>query len=110
MFRDINEVVDDNKAAGQHFFSPDTMRFFGSRVGKRLYGGMYFVTSEKLPHSGEARRYTVRRALPDGGIVTVGEFQQFATSADAVRAIKGILAPVRAHERSEARGGMEVEQ
>lgn len=46
-FDDLWDVEEANRRAGQHFFSPDTMRFFKSRVHSALYGGRFFVTSEK---------------------------------------------------------------
>jgi hypothetical protein len=65
------------EAKGQ-FFSSGNMEFFGSRVLETVYqgpGGVYFVTSEKKPHSDSPRRYTVRVYSPETRSVrTVGEF------------------------------------
>ncbi len=61
---DISGIKDAVKRAGSHFFDADAMRFFGSRVDSATYAGpdgWYFVTSEKRPHSDDARGYTVRR-------------------------------------------------
>lgn len=73
-----------------HWFDKDTLRFFGSRISKRVYpapNGTYFVSSERNGDS--PRLYTVRLAFLDAGkaeIRTVGEFQGFVTSAAAHRA------------------------
>jgi hypothetical protein len=91
-FQNIEEVKTQNKRKGQHFFDASTMRFFGSRVGYRIYGGCYFVTSEQDNYGGYARRYTVRVAYACGDIDTVGDFQAYATRAQAVKAIKQLLA------------------
>lgn len=58
-----------------HWFDPDTMRFFQSRIGlarKCKNGKWYFVSSEKPPHG--KRMYSVRKMGLDGDINTVGEF------------------------------------
>ena len=95
-FANMSEVRAANHAAGQHWFSPETMRFFRSRIGKTLYGGRYFVSSEQYDYDAP-RLYTVREVLPDGSINTVGDFQGYATSADARRAIRKLLSePVAA--------------
>lgn len=73
----------NNDAAGFYFFSPDTMRFFRSRLCGRMYG-RFFVTSERGPYA--VRRYTVRRSGPDGDVSAAGDFQQYATRDTAIRA------------------------
>ncbi len=70
---------------GSHFFSPDTMRFFSSRIQTTPpYKGRVFVTSEKYDWKAP-RYYTVRCIRPDGGIDTIGEFQGFDTRQSAHR-------------------------
>ncbi len=70
---------------GFKFFSPDSMRFFNSRVqGVPPYKGRVFVTSEKYDWK-SPRYYTVRCIRPDGGIDTIGEFQGFANRQSAHR-------------------------
>ena len=70
-----------------YWFSPDTMRFFRSRVSDQVYqgpGGIYFVSSERGPEM--PRMYTVRRFRPDtGGVETAEEFQGYARAAWAHR-------------------------
>ena len=73
----------------------------GRSVGRVLEGpgGIYFVTSEP-PAAGrgrrERRKYTVRRAWPDGSIGDMGRFEQW-TSAQAAHAFAGELATGCAH-------------
>lgn len=83
MYATIAEVRAANRAAGQHFFAPSTSAFFGSRIGRTLYGGRYFITSEN--NAGRnLRRYTVRCALRSGEIITASEYGQFGDRNDAI--------------------------
>lgn len=71
-----------------YWFTPDTMRFFRTRIGVYRPGRVpgvagWFVTSEQPPH--EARGYAVRFALMDGTIETVGRTCEYATRDRAVR-------------------------
>jgi len=79
-----------NAARGHWWFEPATLRFFRSRVGRNAYraadGRAYFVSSEQFIGSdgcAHARKYSVRVQHIDGSIDTVGEFQAYATQADA---------------------------
>ena len=100
----ISVVRRDARESGSHFFDPETMRFFRSRLhlnAQRIeYGDVVafvFVTSEQFvsPSSGaEPRRYTVRvrRAGDPTGCSNVlpedvGQFQRYARLADAVDAL-----------------------
>lgn len=92
-YQSIDAIKSANRDAGMHFFEASTLRFFRSRIGRTVYRGKYFVTSEQFVDSrgvAHARRFTIRVAGPDGDINTVGEFQAYATSADAIRAIKSL--------------------
>jgi hypothetical protein len=77
----ITDIKRANKAAGNHWFEPATMRFFNSKVESRIYegpGGVYFVTSERRERD-MPKRYSVRVFDPStGDIDTVGEFQEFS--------------------------------
>jgi hypothetical protein len=88
---DMSDVRSVNARAGQHWFEPATMRFFRSRVGDTLYGQRYFVSSEQFDYN-SPRLYTVRELNDDGGIDTVGEFQGYTTRAQAIGAIRRLLA------------------
>jgi hypothetical protein len=86
----IAEIKAANKAAGDYFFEPDTLKFFRSVVHPVVYGGTYFVTSEQAPY--DSRRWTVRAADPDGSISTVGDFQEYRNPKDAISAAEALVA------------------
>lgn len=79
------------------WFSPNNIRFFGSRLAKIAYrgaGGIFFVSSERcryLAHTDawkHPRAYSVRQQLPDGSIDTMGEFQAYRSRETAHRVAK----------------------
>lgn len=82
-FVSIDEIRQANQAAGGHWFSPGTLRWFNSRIHADVYAGRYFVTSEQNPE-GE-RRYTVREVSEDGDIKTAEgcEFFEYASRSGA---------------------------
>jgi hypothetical protein len=90
-FLDTDDLRSLASRCRSYFFSPDTMRFFKSRVSagvKRTADGWLFVTSEQGPHS--ERRYTVRKcSYTDTGVhfESVSLFQQYGTAAAAKRAM-----------------------
>lgn len=90
-YQTVQEIRDANEAAGHFWFSPHSMRFFGSRILSGVYGGRYFVTSEKRPDSSDPRLYSVRVVRESGAIDTVGKFQGYQ-SASAARAAARKLA------------------
>ena len=59
-----------NKEKGHYFFSPETMRFFGSRVESSLLRGGHFITSEFTGFDRISREYKVRQFDYDSGDVT----------------------------------------
>lgn len=95
-FGTIAAVRRANKAAGYHFFDRSTMRGFRSIVGRTVYGGRYFITSEQFvgsDHTAAPRKYTVREAKPGGDINTVGQFQAYRSAVAARDAIYRLLHP-----------------
>lgn len=81
-----------------HFFDPDTLSFFRSKIGDTVYGGNMFITSERGARG--PRVYTVRRVTKGGDIVTVGEHMDYSSKAQAVRAIARIMRQTKArHSR-----------
>lgn len=88
-YRSIKEIEDANRRIDHHWFDPDTKRFFNSRVLGPVYGGHYFVSSEKDTHG--SRGYSVRKATRHGVIETVGKFQGYSTPAQARAAIKRLM-------------------
>ena len=103
----IYKTIDDIKAAherrGGFFFSPSTMRFFGSRILSPVFAGGVFVTSERdtprvpgpAAWNGE-RRYTVRVCDSAGDILPASEFGEFATRDAAIAWAKEYAAGVTA--------------
>ncbi len=91
---DIEKIKLANQQAGQFFFSPDTMRFFRSRLSNEVErlpnGGALFITSEQNHGMGGPypRLFTIRMAKPDGDVDTVGEFQAFNSRASAIRVMR----------------------
>ena len=96
-FTSMGNIKYVNKRAGYYFFSKDTLKFFNSKISEDVYATwkedcyqFYFVTSEEGPDN--IRRYTVREFdSQTGKVATVGEFQQYKTSADAERAAKALV-------------------
>lgn len=87
MFTTMAQVRAANRASGQHWFSPNTMAFFRTRVCGDLRHGEYFITSEIHP-AGSHRVYTIRRVVDENGTIdTVGEFMAHATIGEAKRAL-----------------------
>lgn len=76
-----------NREMGHHWFSSDTKRFFGSRIGQIFQGpgGVYFVSSER-DFNGCGRQYSVRRFdLITGWVEAIGEFGSWGSSRAANR-------------------------
>lgn len=90
----VTDVISLNTKKGMFFFSPDTLKFFNSRVlGGELQGKNkdLFITSEKQPSiRGQefSRRFTIRRVnKTSGDISTAGEFQGFGSQSSAKESI-----------------------
>lgn len=83
----LDDIKRINREKGYYYFSPDTMRFFKSRVSEDVYqgeGGVFLVTSEQGPNM--PRLYSVRQFFPETGKVnTVDEFQAYKTLSAAKR-------------------------
>ena len=97
MFRTISEIREANRAAGGHFFDPDAMRFFRSRIAPGVIGGRYFISSEQFCPTMFAdgpchpRRYTIR-TVDDAGRIDfeTPEHGHFATLAEARAAARAL--------------------
>jgi len=91
----IEEIVRHNTIVGQYFFDRAAMRFFASRILSTVYGGRFFVTSERDTHEDGAwdgkRRYTVRECV-DGRIETRSDHGEFATTQEAKNAARELVA------------------
>jgi hypothetical protein len=77
-FSSIADLAEANRAAGGHWFDPESKRFFRSRIAPGLYRGqrlIWFVSSEKSGwEDSSPRKFTVRVFDPtDAGVDSVGE-------------------------------------
>lgn len=87
----IDQAKRANHSVGGHWFSPDTLRFFGSRLPRSVYpvpDGCIFVTSEYTGFSRTSRAYSVRFCSDTGQVDTVGEFNAYPTRQQAHTAAK----------------------
>ena len=100
-YKTIAEIVKANKEAGQYFFSPDTMAFWGSKVETDVIEGCYFVTSEDNYDRSE-KVFKVRKALDNGIIRTVeykGLYEDIGTLDTAIAHVYAVSAQERIAER-----------
>lgn len=91
MFKSIDEIKRAAESAGSQWFSPASMRYFGSRISNEVINGKYFVTTETDIYGGD-RRASIRVASPNGSIDTVGEFREYNTIDQAKRAARKLPA------------------
>jgi hypothetical protein len=98
MYETIEQIKQANEFNNGRFFSPENMRFSGSRILSRIVAGRFFVTSE-LDYTRTMRSYTIREAKPDGRIVTPITGERYADSASAYRAAEQ-LAKEQAEEQA----------
>jgi len=87
----IQDVEKANDNHGKHWFDTGAKRFFRSHYAQtatKVGDKAYFVSSEQ--YSARSQRYYSVRVcdLTTGDITTVGEFQQYHTSAQAQAAIR----------------------
>ena len=69
LYGSIAEIREANKAAGQHWFEKDTLRFFDGIVpeDQPIVHGRFFVSSEQFD-SRSPRTHTLRYSNPDAAI------------------------------------------
>ena len=96
MIYNTTELAQEATRLGSHWFAPNTMRFFRSRVSRQVFGGKYFISSEDTssPFYPDVRKYSVRSFRIEGDefiIDTIGEFRQYATRSAAMSAIQKLL-------------------
>ena len=86
----MEQVKENNKKAGRYYFSPDTMRFFKSRIESELFKQKYFITSEQ--HGDwSPRLFSIREYDPKTHkISTVGDFQRYKSKEKAIQIIAGL--------------------
>ena len=91
-YTSINQIISEAERAGSHFFSKATLRFFSSRIHTEIYGGCYFITSERDNYrDSNPRFYTIRKYEGGLRIETIGEFCQYTSKAQAVSAVKKLI-------------------
>ena len=79
----MTDVKRLNKASGHHFFSPETMRFFRSKVESRLIKERFFITSE-CAGDDHPRLFTIRvYDTKTHECKTMGDFQAYKTRDEA---------------------------
>ena len=76
-YTNLADVKATNRLAGQHWFDPESMEFFKSKIETELIDGRYFISSEQSPWG--PRAYSIRIADENGEIDTVGEFMGHET-------------------------------
>lgn len=90
--RTIDDIKEANRAAGQFFFSRETMKFFASRVYPDVIecrdGTALFVTSEKRCFDDPVRVYTIRRAHASGSVTTASGFGKYPSRHKAMVAAR----------------------
>lgn len=96
-FENIGEIITRASREGFDWFSPESMNWWNSRLEIELYGGRFFVTSERKELTDEyPARWTVHEAYEDEkgklNIRTVGEFQQYGTATEAHEAARRLAA------------------
>ena len=77
----VDQLKRYNRERGLYYFSPETMRFFRSRVAPGVintWEGVVFITSEQFDYN-SPRLYTARIIREDGTVDNLAgcEFQQF---------------------------------
>jgi sarcosine oxidase delta subunit len=71
-YKNIAHVKRANAAKGHYFFNKANRAHFDSFIGAHLYGGRYFITSERNTWTDDSSRYwQVRRAEDDASISTM---------------------------------------
>jgi hypothetical protein len=89
-FSYLSQIRSANRQIGNHWFDPDTLRFFKGKVYEGVYGGCVFVSSEKndSPYSYPSpRKYSVRVAMEDGSIQSYA-FAMYDSKREADREAK----------------------
>lgn len=109
----VNAIKEAARLAGSHWFDPDTMRCFGTRVLPTVYqgpGGVYFVTEDDQYRRELPKRFTVRSFDPaESDVGTHGELSAFATADAAIEAAKEAAAKRPGLLAAEAAGGVPCE-
>jgi len=85
-FKTMAEFKQANKKTGQKWFSPETMKFWNSKIESTLLGKedkQVFITSERYDLD-SPKKYTIRHAMPSGNVQSVFDFGNFDTLEEAL--------------------------
>ena len=85
----IAELKERNKQNGSYWFSPDSLRFWGSKIHGKVRKGHYFITSEDNFNRTE-RLFTIRSFDHNAHIETVGKFQEYKSLNEALSALEEV--------------------
>ena len=86
----LDDVIERVKRAGNHFFDPESVRFFWSRISENVYPtdfGTFICTSERDGWN-NPRLYTVRFVSLDGSFCKASEFGQYKSWNGAQKAAR----------------------
>jgi hypothetical protein len=94
MFKNMAEVIKANKRTGQHWFDAETLEYWNTKIIDNQLntlpnGRQFFVSSDN--QNGECPGLTIREALSNGKISTVGEGREYTTYAEAFTAAGRLL-------------------
>jgi hypothetical protein len=97
MIKTLREAKRLSKERGLHWFSPETVEFFGTKVYEDTFtpgeGVTYFISSEiSSPHTEPTeRRYTVRSIdWKTARVKTIGSYLGHATYEDALTLMRSL--------------------
>lgn len=88
-YKGVWEIENANEAAGLHWFKPDTIRYFRTKLGR--YHGAGVFTSSEVDLFGK-RAFTVRVADTGGNVATFGEFHAIKDGRTATAQAKHLAA------------------
>ena len=92
MYNNIDEIISEAKASGSHFFDESAMRFFSSRILPTIYGGCYFITSERDSYRDtNPRFYTIRKYNGGLNISDVGGHCAYKTRKQAISVVTKLV-------------------
>lgn len=84
-FTGVSAIERANIAAGMHWFEPQSMSFFGTKI-LRYFGAGVFTTHETDPMGRGA--WSIRVASADGNVTTFGEFHSLPNARTATTKAK----------------------
>ncbi|MGI9554843.1 MAG: DUF7447 family protein [Vampirovibrionia bacterium] len=87
-YKKMQEIIRDNPK----WFSPDSMKYFNTKIKSGVLKGRYFITEEThYNRYGEGdTKYSIREAKEDE-IITIGDFHSFETVKEAKAYLKDML-------------------